>query len=321
MTPRKGESRQAFRERRAAFDQSRPDVERGRKMPDADVAKLEKDNAALRKEIARRDAAEREAKLAGSMRFDPLIIDAAQREPGSGGMPMMIWSDWHWGETVDPRETGGLNSFNLEIAEGRVKNLVRNTVHLLRDHTGGVDNGIVVMLGGDMVSGLIHQELVETNWGNIADQCYECGGAIVGGLKALAGEFGHVQLIAGVPGNHARTTLKPTAKGRLDSYDRTIYRSVAAQLADDDRFAITYVDDIDYRFRVYNTTFFLTHGDSQGVKGGDGIIGSLGPIIRGLIKTRTAEAQVGRDFDVMVEGHWHQYIPWSQAAPVIVNGT
>lgn len=287
------------------------------------VKAYERDLAAMLKEKAQREADDREAKLAGTMRFDPLQIPAEAHEPGSPGMPMTIWSDWHWGEVVDKRETGGLNEFNREVAERRVGNLVNHTVGLLRDYGGTCPTypGIWVMLGGDMVSGLIHDELVETNWGNIVTQAIEVSSAITGALLYLADEFGKVWVV-GVVGNHGRTTSKPRAKGRsTDSYDRAVYQSIQAKLAGDPRFEFVIPDDTDYLFEVYGHRFLLTHGDSLGVKGGDGIIGALGPIARGAVKLRNSEGQVGRDFDTIVMGHWHQYIPRGDALGVIVNGT
>ena len=50
----------------------------------------------------------------------------------------------------------------------------------------------------------------------------------------------------------------------------------------------------------------LTHGDRMGVKGGDGIIGALGPIARGAIKIGNSYRHVGVDFDFILGGHYHQ---------------
>ena len=285
--------------------------------------RLAKEIAELRAEKAAREAEDRETVLAASMKFSPLVIPAEDHKAGSPGYPMALWSDWHWGETVDIRETGGLNAFNRTIAEHRVSQLVRGTIHVLRRYAGAhpVFPGIWVLLGGDMVSGLIHEELVATNWGNIADQAFECAAAITGGLLALADEFGQVNVV-GVVGNHGRTTRKPNAKGRsLDSYDRSIYLSIQRHLANDPRLTIVIPDDTDYLFEVYGHRFLLTHGDSLGVNGGDGIIGALGPIARGAVKLRNSEGQVRRDFDTLVMGHWHQYIPRGDALGAIVNGT
>lgn len=319
---RKGETYEEYAARRRAEDGvTRP----GGFAPPAEAvnAQLEREVAKLKAELAERDATARERELAGSMRFEPLVVPIEAHSPGSPGMPMTIWSDWHWGETVDIRETGGLNAFNREIAEQRVANLVNRTIMLLRDYAGTRPEypGIWVFLGGDMVSGLIHDELVATNWGNIVEQAMQCSAAITGALTALADEFGKVH-VTGVPGNHGRTTNKPRAKGRaLDSYDRAIYQSVQKALAQDTRIELTLPDDTDIHIDVFGYKFLLTHGDSLGVKGGDGIIGALGPIARGAVKLRNSESQVGRDFDTLVIGHWHQYIPRGDALGVIVNGT
>lgn len=341
MKQRQGESRSAFRKRRwraehpGAENQGGPvtatEVEDRRRQQDRELQKaldktaapLHKEIAKLQAELAARDAAEREHKLRSTMRFDPLMIPVETHKAGAPGMPMTLWSDWHWGETVDIRETGGLNEFNRPVAETRVRNLVTRTIALLRDYAGTRPEypGIWVMLGGDMVSGLIHEELVETNWGNIVTQAIEVSAAIAGGLLALADEFGKVW-VAGVVGNHGRTTKRPAAKGRsTDSYDRAVYQSVAAKFAGDERFHFVIPDDTDYLFDVYGHRFLLTHGDSLGVKGGDGIIGALGPIARGAVKLRNSEGQVGRDFNTLVMGHWHQYVPRGDALGVIVNGT
>jgi hypothetical protein len=69
---------------------------------------------------------------------------------------------------------------------------------------------------------------------------------------------------------------------------------------------------------VFGHRYMLTHGDSLGVKGGDGIIGALGPVMRGRVKLHTSEAQIGREFDTLIMGHWHQYLPMPG---LIVNGS
>ena len=60
------------------------------------------------------------------------------------------------------------------------------------------------------------------------------------------------------------------------------------------------------------------HGDMLGVKGGDGIIGSLGPILRGEMKVGKQASAMGRHYDVLLLGHWHQHIMLRR---IIVAGT
>jgi hypothetical protein len=76
--------------------------------------------------------------------------------------------------------------------------------------------------------------------------------------------------------------------------------------------------ETDAFFKVAGQRFLLTHGNALGVKGGDGIIGALGPIARGAIKLRSSEYKIGREFDYLIMGHWHQEI-WLPR--VIVNNS
>ena len=39
------------------------------------------------------------------------------------GIPTLFASDWDWGETVNPSEIQGVNSYNLQIAKDRCKNM------------------------------------------------------------------------------------------------------------------------------------------------------------------------------------------------------
>jgi hypothetical protein len=62
----------------------------------------------------------------------------------------------------------------------------------------------------------------------------------------------------------------------------------------------------DVHYRVYKLRFLLVHGDMLGIKGGDGIIGAIGPIMRGEIKKAGQSAALGLEYDVCIMGHWHQ---------------
>lgn len=267
---------------------------------------------------------ERDASLrAGSLRFTPTIIPPKAHVSGDPGFPMTIWSDWHWGEVVRKDETGGANAFNRRIAIKRVDSLVNNTIRLLRDYAGRTPSypGIWVMLGGDMISGSIHDELRETNWGTVEEQAIEVGDVLAGALLRMADEFGSVHVPC-VVGNHGRKAHRPPAKAKVrENREYGVYKSLARQFAGDKRFHFYVPEETDFFFSVYGHRFLLTHGDSLGVKGGDGIIGALGPITRGTIKVAASERQIGRDFDTLVMGHWHTYIPRSEAVAAIVNGT
>lgn len=277
----------------------------------------------LKKEVDYYERIDDAVTRAGSLRFKPIEIKARDHAPGAPGFPMTIWSDWHWGEVVRRDETGGANAFNRRVALARVEGLVNNTIGLLSDYAGKNPTypGIWICLGGDMISGSIHEELRETNWGTVEEQALEVGDAIAGGLLRMADEYGAVYVPC-VVGNHGRKAHRPPAKAKVrENREYGVYKSLQKQFASDPRFHFYVPEETDFFFTVYGHRFLLTHGDSLGVKGGDGIIGALGPITRGTIKVSASERQIGRDFDTIIMGHWHTYIPRSEAVAAIVNGT
>ena len=224
------------------------------------------------------------------------------------GTPMMLWSDWHFGEVVKKGEVGGLNEFNSQIAEDRVKLLVDRSLGLIRHHMPDGVPGAVVCLGGDMMTGDIHQELADTNDKYVLETVRQLKSVLAAALVKVADECGHV-FVPCVVGNHGRSTLKPRMKGVVQtSFEWNIYTDLEDRLRNDDRIQFVIPGETDVLFAVHGHRFLLTHGDRLGVKGGDGIIGALGPIKRGEFKVRNSEAQIGRDFDTLLMGHWHQYL-------------
>ena len=53
---------------------------------------------------------------------------------GSVGHPVLLLSDLHWGQTVNPAEVFGVNEYNMNIARKRLQYTVEKAMRLLRDH-------------------------------------------------------------------------------------------------------------------------------------------------------------------------------------------
>lgn len=279
------------------------------------IAKLTVENKHLKAELAfmkkhNEDAAkirERIYKLREIPLEPPKWLESKVKIEGPG-IPMMLLSDWHFGETVDAREVNGLNEFNSEIAEKRAKAMFDRSLALIRHHMPKGMPGAVVCLGGDMITGEIHQELADTNDKYIFETLRQLKGILAEGLTRVANECGQV-FVPCVVGNHGRATLKPRTKGRVfTSYEWNLYTELEDRLRMDKRIRFYIPDQTDAYFNVLGHRFLLTHGDALGVKGGDGIIGALGPILRGTFKVHRSESEVGREFDTILMGHWHQYI-------------
>ncbi len=236
----------------------------------------------------------------------------------TASVPILCLGDWHYGERVNPSEAGGYQ-FNAAIAEDRIRRTIEKTASLTRDALAGLEYpGIVCALLGDMTSGALHPELAESDEYSVFMAILRVRDLIVGAIRALADEFGRVFVPTAV-GNHGRSfDRKPRAKGYTErNSDWLIYQLVAREFQNDPRVTVMIPDAGETVFRVYGRTFLLTHGDQLGTRGGDGIIGAIGPVMRGSLKTIRSVQSLGIDVDHLIVGHWHQslYLP-----NVTVNG-
>src|ERR1700693_2114253 len=160
----------------------------------------------------------------------PVWVTGQGGRTGFRGAPVTMWTDWHYGEIVDPDQVGGVNKYNSNIATKRAKSLVDITIDLSYNHMGKAKTtypGIVICLGGDMISGNIHEELTNTNdrtnWqavNDLTDLLASC-------IDRTAEKFGKV-FLACVVGNHGRGTIKFQMKNRVyTSFDWSIYCNLA----------------------------------------------------------------------------------------------
>ena len=234
-------------------------------------------------------------------------------------IPGTIWSDLHWGEVIEPAQVNFINEYNLDIAKSRLKLLTDSTISLCQEYSVHEEYpGIVLLLGGDMVSGNIHEELRETNELPIGPTLLHLAENLVSAIQLLAETFGKVFIYC-VPGNHGRLTVLVKHKNyNWESFDWLLYHFLCMLLKDDKRIEFHIPDGPDQPFRMFNHQFMLSHGDKLGARGGDGIIGVAGPIIRGDTKVRAMWADIGAPYETLVIGHYHTYFPNPR---IIANGS
>lgn len=230
-------------------------------------------------------------------------------------------SDLHAGEQVRPEEMGGFNAYNLKIADLRLKAFFANTIELSRDwFTGFEYDGIVLPLGGDLVSGSIHDELRETDELSVFDSTLWVAERLLAGLPSWVEAFGNVHVVS-VPGNHGRDSKVPRYKGRSShNADTHIARMLAMSWKGD---GVTFYipETIDAGFDVYSTRFNMVHGDEY-QKNNPGVaeIGSLGPVKRGTLRASRAKQAEGHPFDVNLVAHFHQLV-YAPNQGFVMNGS
>lgn len=221
-------------------------------------------------------------------------------------VPVTIWSDWHLGEVVDAAEVNGINEYNIEIAEARVRRLVDSTINICSNHGPRNYPGMVVNLLGDFVSGGLHPELLKTDAEEVIPSTLRARDLLVWALTRMADTFGKLYVPC-TSGNHGRSTPKPEFKRYVyKNFDWLVYSLLQRHFEKDDRihFDIPAANEVHYR--VFGQRYLAMHGDMMGVKGGDGIIGAIGPIMRGEIKTSRQSSTIDLEYDMLLMGHWHQ---------------
>lgn len=229
-------------------------------------------------------------------------------------VPVLFTSDFQWGEVVKRDEVNGLNAFNKEIGKSRYQLLIEKALLL----GGGSPEGLVLLRGGDSISGDIHEELLRTNDLSSMEAVLSLAELEVAGIRRLQQHFKKV-LVISVPGNHGRTTHKPMSKGySIHSYDSLLTHLIASHLQGEKGIQFHHPASGDAYFSIFGQRFLLTHGDRIGSRGGQGFVGPAATILRGAHRVRQQYSQIGKPIDWLLLGHFHTPM---MLPHVIVNGT
>lgn len=262
--------------------------------------------------------------LIGTVDCDSLGGDARDWIKGSknsqggtvNGIPTLFLSDWHFDEVVSAAQVRYMNEYNRDIAEKRLQFTFTKAIDLLKNHLVSPKyEGIICPLGGDLVSGNIHEELSETNEEVINKTIIHWADQVASGIGLLADEFGKV-FVPCVVGNHGRHHKKPRAKNYVtDNYEWIMYHIIARSFKGDSRVSFMIPESEDAFYEVYGMRVCLSHGNQ--FRGGDGVGGIMVPIMRGLGKKQSREAAIDKHISMMIIGHWHQYVHMRN---LVING-
>lgn len=251
-------------------------------------------------------SSELDVALAVKEHAKPIKITPRLRDGKSETTGVLVLSDWHVEESVDPDTVNGRNEYNLTIAERRIKQVFRKTLLLTdiwRNRTR-VDTLVVALLG-DFISGYIHEELAEDNNLSPTQAVLWVQKRILGGLKLLLDEGGFKEIkVVCCVGNHGRTTRKPRiATAYKNSFEWLMYHSMADMFEQMGEKRVTFSIENGYHnyFELYGRTIRFHHGDSFNYR--EGIGGISVPVNKGILRWNKT-----RDAWMDIFGHWHQSI-------------
>jgi hypothetical protein len=294
------------------------------------VARLERTSIKSRVALAAAKAAQKAAEIdleSAEKRLSVYEAATAQTSPKwlspkrpkkTAATAVVMLSDTHWDEVVNLNEVAGVNKYDRRIAEMRLKRFVDKTIALGRDYIAGgpveIDS-LVLLLGGDMVSGDIHEELTESNEGTMLETVMYWTSQLQAAVMTLADHYGRVH-VACVVGNHGRRTRKSRSKRRVhDNFDWMIYQTVARLTEKDERITWQIPEAASTQVKVHNTTLLLTHGDMA--KGGGGTGGVI-TVLKRLGFRLNANPQTKHD--ILCIGHFHQLV-LAPSAGWVLNGS
>lgn len=235
------------------------------------------------------------------------------------GTALFMLSDLHLDEVVRPEEMQGANAYNREIALLRLEKAVTQVPVLAKQFLNSYEyDGAVLILGGDIFSGIIHDEFVEMNEAPILASLDFWLDPLAAAIELLASEFPHL-LIVGVFGNHGRDSPKKRFKGAAQhNFDWFLYRQLQRHFAKNDKITWNVPEAPDAYFELYGYQHLVTHGNQA--NGGSGISGLLTPISLLDHRKRKRDASIptlGASSHMWL-GHFHQYLSMGQ---ITINGS
>lgn len=223
---------------------------------------------------------------------------------------VLFLSDIHMGEVVSMSAMGGRNSYNMKIACTRLERYFQSVVKLGTEHwTGLPADAIYLVLGGDLVSGEIHDELAKTNDLQAIPAVRVLAEALAAGLQLLREAFPAIPIhVLSVPGNHGRNTKKPESKAfAVNSYDTLVALLLewwaTTKGVKNVTFSAPHTGDALVTIHGWNVLF--THGDRIGSRGGSGFVGPAATAARGMQKVVQDYLAEGRVIDFIIMGHFH----------------
>ena len=212
---------------------------------------------------------------------------------------VVLLSDVHCEEVVRSEQVNGLNAFDLDVCEKRLIELQQRFFTML-EHERSLTkiDRVVIWLGGDLISGMIHPELAEENSLHPLAATRWIGERLRAFIDAAADSVKEI-VVATSCGNHGRTTEKLRTNEADTSYEHHLYLTMrAAERRKNVHWQIgeghlNYVNLDGFRIR-------FCHGHAVRFQGGIG--GIHVPLNKAIAAWDATERA-----DLTCLGHWHQF--------------
>ena len=231
-------------------------------------------------------------------RFSSPVMLKGSREDREG---VLLLGDTHFDEKVYPEEIEDINEYNIAIAKKRLDLLFSSVTAIMDELSTKVLN---IYFLGDMVSGMIHKELLIACELGIVETVMQLSNYIAQWIIRLSSQY-RIKCL-GVVGNHGRFSKKPHYKKKaLSNFDYLLYKIINTQVKD-------HVEEFIIPKSAFKVTaildyIFLTiHGDT--FSGGNGMAPISAAVNRDIAKLAGNMRRYKKgadDIDYVNMGHFH----------------
>jgi hypothetical protein len=214
---------------------------------------------------------------------------------------VVLASDWHIEERVDPETVNDLNTHNLDIARKRAVEFfqasLRLTEILSKDTT---INTMVLALLGDFITGDIHEEMLETAEVEPTLAIIEAQKLLTSGIQFILDNSKLNLIIPCHSGNHARTTKESRhATEAGHSLEYIMYHMMADHFRHEPRVKFIIPRSYHSFITVYDEVIRFHHGHN--LRYGGGVGGLTIPVNKAIAQWNKSRKDVTLD----CFGHWH----------------
>jgi len=222
-------------------------------------------------------------------------------------------SDWHVEERVDPATVNGLNDYSLDVADRRIAELTQRFATLLEHQRRLVKvPRVVVWLGGDFISGHIHDDTAELAQLAPLAAITWAGRRIAGFLDVVA-DLADEVIVATNSGNHGRSTDKLRVGTELDhSFEQHLYLNLAER---ETRKNVRWAVGTGYLNVVDLDGFLVRFHHGHAIRYGGGVGGITIPANKAVAAWDKIQPA-----GLTLFGHYHQF-SWLRAGRYVSNGS
>ena len=260
-----------------------------------------------------KDVADMLAK-ARETRIDPIRPRERQQGNKREATALVMASDWHVEQRVDPAAVDDRNRYDLTISEQRMERFFEGTRYCVEFNRQIFNvRDMVLDFGGDFITNYLRDENQQTNLLTPPRAIAYWKTHAKAGIKHLLADP-HLERIAipCVDGNHPRLTKKMQAANRAEmNLETLMYMQLAEEFVDEPRVQFQVATGPELYFEVYGRTVRSRHGDTVHSQGGVG--GITVPLLRAIPRWDSV-----RRADLSLVHHFHQLISMPN---VIVNGS